>query len=100
MKYFRLLFSTLLILLYGCGTSSDFNQVLEDLQENLDFGNISTVIQIDDSLNKVTNENKEILHIADSLRQIAERISIDFCVSENQVISQIEKLNGAFSSKE
>ena len=43
MKYIRSLFPALLIVLSGCKTPSDFNQVLEDIQENLDFGNISTV---------------------------------------------------------
>jgi transglutaminase-like putative cysteine protease len=100
MKYFRFLYPSLFILLSGCGTPSDFNQVLEDIQENLDFGNISTVIQIDDSINNVRGENKDVLHIADSLRQIAERTAVDFCISENQVIAQIEKLMGPFSSGE
>jgi hypothetical protein len=97
MKYIRSLLPAILIILFGCRTTSDFNQVLEDLQENLDFGNISTVIQIADSLKKLSGENKEILHIADSLRQIAERISLDFSVTENQVNTQIEKLNGPVS---
>ena len=33
-------------------TLSDSNQILEDIQENLEFGNISMVIQIADSLKK------------------------------------------------
>ena len=74
--------------------------MLEDLQENLDFGNISTVVQTVDSLKKVSGENKEILHIADSLSQIAERINLDFSVTENQVNAQIEKLIGPVSVNE
>jgi hypothetical protein len=96
MKYLRLLFPALLLILSGCRTASDFNQVLEDLQENLDYGNLSTVIQIVDSLKKLSGENKEVIHIADSLGQIAERISLDFSETENQVNMQMAKLNGSF----
>jgi len=100
MKKIKILFPALLIILFGCRTASDFNQVLEDIQENLDFGNVSMVIQIADSLKKFSSENKEIIHIADSLEQIAERISIDFSVTEKQVIGQIEKMNGTVSPEE
>jgi transglutaminase-like putative cysteine protease len=100
MKPFKLLFTTLLIILSGCRTSSDFSQVLEDIQENLDFGNISSVIQSVDSLKKYSGRNDEIIHIADSIKQIAERISLDFSVTEKEVNSQIKKLYGPFSSEE
>ena len=100
MKNLRLLVPALLILLYGCRTTSDFSQVLEDIQENLDFGNVSTVIQIADSIKKINSENKEVIHIADSLEQIAERISLDFSVNENDEILQIEKLTGSTTPAE
>jgi hypothetical protein len=100
MRNIRILFPALLIVLSGCRTASDFNQVLEDIQENLDFGNVSTVIQIADSLKKYSTENKEVLHIADSLEEIAKRISIDFPVAEKQVIVQIEKIYGPVSARE
>ncbi len=100
MRNIRFLLPALLILLFSCRTSSDFNQVLEDIQENLDFGNVSTVIQIADSLKKSSSEKKEIIHIADSLAQIAERISLDFSVTEYKVKAQLEKLIGPVSSGE
>jgi hypothetical protein len=67
MKNIRLLFLALLIILFGCGTTSDFSQVLEDIQENLDFGNVSTVIQIVGSLTKISSKNREIVHVAGAL---------------------------------
>ena len=100
MKNIRLIFPVLLVILSGCQTASDSNQVLEDIQENLDFGNVGTVIQITDSLKKSGKVNKEILHIADSLKQIAERISLDFSLSETDADNQIKKLIGSFSSEE
>ena len=100
MKKIKLLIPALFIILLGCRTSSDFSQVLEYLQENFDLGNLSTVIQISDSLNKIKGENKKAVHTADSMKQIAERINIDFSLTEDQVIKQIEKLNGPVSSVE
>src|SRR5665811_2443274 len=100
MKNIRLIFPALFIILSGCQTVSDSNQVLEDIQENLDFGNIGTVIQITDSLKKIKNLNKETLHIADSLKQIAERIKLDFSLSEKDADAQIKKLAVNFSSTE
>lgn len=89
MKNIRLLLPALLILLFSCRTASDSNQILEDIQENLDFGNLTTVSQIVDSLKNLKGYNSDILHIADSLGQIAARIKKDFSVSEDQFKSQI-----------
>jgi hypothetical protein len=100
MKNIRILYPALLLLLAGCGTPSDYNQVLEDIQENLDFGNITAVIQITDSLKKVNGENKELLQIADSLSQIAERVGLDFSVNEEKVKTQIERLYGPYTAEE
>lgn len=100
MKIIRNSLSLLIILLFSCRTASDTNQVLEDLQENLDFGNISTVIQSVDSLKNVKGENKDVLHIADSLSQIAERINLDFSLTEVQVKERIEKSLGPVSEND
>ncbi len=98
MKFIRLFFPLSLLILSGCRTACDLNQVLEDLQENLDFGNVSMVMHIADSLKNVRGEKADIIHIADSLSQIAERVSLDFSVTEAEVNKQIENLNGPFSS--
>jgi hypothetical protein len=99
MKYITLLLPCLLYLLSGCSTD-DSNQVLEDLQENLDFGNTSLVIHVADSLKKVKGEDKEIIHLSDSLAQIAERINLDFSVPENEMTAILEKLLGQVDQKE
>jgi hypothetical protein len=100
MNKIRFFLAALLVFVYGCGTTADYSQVLEEIQENLDFGNLSTVLQITDSLKKSDIKNKEFLHIADSLSQIAQRINLDFPVTENQIKKQIEKLLGSVSADE
>jgi transglutaminase-like putative cysteine protease len=95
----RLLPLAFFLLLPGC-KSADSNEILEDLQENLEFGNTSFVIHIGDSLNKIKGEDKEILHISDSLAQIAERINLDFSLTEDQINAKLEKMNGSFTPAE
>jgi Transglutaminase-like superfamily len=100
MKFIRLFFTLPLLILSGCRTASDLNQVLEDQQENLDFGNVSMVIHIADSLKNIRGEKAEIIHVADSLSQIAERVGLDFSITEDEVNKQIENLYGPFSSSD
>jgi hypothetical protein len=100
MKKIRLFLLSLLAILIGCSTPSDINQVLEDMQENLDFGNLNAVIQIADSLKSTGNENHEVLHISDSLRQIAERIGLDFSVTVKQADTRIEKSIGSYTQEQ
>ena len=99
MKYISLLSTALLLAFFGCRTA-DSNQILEDLQENLEFGNVSTVIHVADSLKKNKGETREVLHISDSLAQIAERINIDFSLSEDQLDARLEKLMGPVTSND
>jgi hypothetical protein len=89
MKNLSILFAVLLLILFSCQTPSDSNEVLEDLQENLEYGNLSIVNQITDSLRNTRGVNKDVLHIADSLDQIADRIRLDFSVSADKFKSQV-----------
>ena len=100
MKNLIFFLAALLLLLSGCGAPADSSQVLEDIQENLDFGNLKTVLQITDSLKKSDIKDKEFLHIADSLSQIAQRINLDFPHTEIQIRKQIGKLLGSVSPEE
>jgi hypothetical protein len=90
MKTIRLLFPVLLVLLFCCKAPSDNNQILEDLQENLEYGNLTVVNQIVDSLRNTKGIKADILHIADSLDQIADRIRLDFSASEDKFKSQTD----------
>lgn len=92
MKRIIPILSALLLLLSGCRTETDYSQILDDIQENLDFGNISTVIMITDSIKKSDIKDKETIHIADSLEQMASRIGIDFSIGEAEELNQLRKL--------
>jgi len=90
--------SALLLLFSGCRDKTDYSQILDDIQENLDFGNITAVMQITDSLKKSDVSDKDAIHVADSLGQIASRIGIDFSISEAEEMSKLKKLLPSVSS--
>jgi hypothetical protein len=92
MKSIKLiLFPCLLFILLSCRSTLDCNQKLLDIQGEIESGNLRAAIQLADSLKKCCPDNRQILHKADSLAQIAERIGLDFTITEEQVITQIEK---------
>jgi hypothetical protein len=91
---------SLLFLIVNCKPKPDCGQILEVIQENYEFGNFNTAFILADSLKKCCDENKEIIRFTDSLVQIAQRICLDFSLPEDQIKSQIEKLNGLYSVEE
>ena len=50
-----------------------------------------------DSVRRSCPDNQLFLYKADSLSQIAERIALDFSLTEEEVNDQIEKRTGSFS---
>ena len=92
MKSIKLiLFPCLLFILLNCRSTTDCNQKLLDIQGDIESGNLRAAIQLAYSLKKCCPDNTQILHKADSLAQLAERIGLDFAITEDQVITQIEK---------
>jgi hypothetical protein len=100
MKNISLLFLSLIIILVSCRRSSDRNQILQDIEENTQYGNLIIATRLADSLKKYCSDNHEVFQTADSLEQIAERIGLDFSVPEQQLITQIEEGNGQFAPEE
>ncbi|TAL73729.1 MAG: transglutaminase domain-containing protein [Bacteroidetes bacterium] len=99
MKFIKLLLlpAALIVLTY-CKPKTDCSQILEDIEVNLEYGNISVVAGLADSLKKYCAENPEAIQISDSLVHIAERIGLDFSVTEDQVMVQLEKKVGSFTA--
>jgi hypothetical protein len=101
MKFIKpLLLVSLLFALINCSQKSACNLILEGIQDNIEFGNFNSAILLTDSLKKCCAHNKEAISFADSLLENAERIVLDFSVTEEQVIKQIEKATGSFSKEE
>ncbi|MCX6254700.1 MAG: transglutaminase-like domain-containing protein [Bacteroidia bacterium] len=100
MKNARILFLILLFILLSCKPKQDCNQILLSIQGNFESGNLRTVIHLADSLKIFCADNKKLIRNADSMAQIAGRIGLDFSVTGEQVITQIENRIGPFSQKD
>lgn len=81
--------------LTGCTPSTDSKSAIKELQLHFESGNLSKVMQTSDSIKKHSQGNNEVTRFADSLRQISERIILDFPVSEEQITDQLgNKISG------
>jgi hypothetical protein len=101
MKYIALpLIISLLISLSGCRKLTDNNKIIKDIEAKIESGNLKSAIHTADSVKRLYGKNAMLFRKVDSLSQIAERTGIDFSVSEEQVIKQINKRIGAVSANE
>lgn len=101
MKNYKLLILlTLLSVIISCSPQPDSGELLNSIRSNIESGNLKYAIQLADSTKESFPEDLLIYRQADSLSQIAERIGLDFSVSEEQVNRQIEKYTGSFSPEE
>jgi hypothetical protein len=90
-----------LLILSGCfrkGTNP--LEVTKEIEQNIDNGNLSVAKRLADSLKNAFGNDLKIFIEADSLEQIAERIRLDFSVTESQVTKQIEDRYGRASPEE
>lgn len=95
-----LLLSFFIIIISGCAPGKDCNQVLNTMLKETEAGNLSRVRIIADSVMKSCKDNEVFKYKADSIKQIAERIAIDFSLDEEEVREQIEKRTGVFSEED
>jgi hypothetical protein len=100
MKTHLLILSSLVISLYGCNPKPDCNGFLLQIEKDISAGNLKSAVIYADSLKKLCPGEIQLVQKADSLSQIAERIALDFSLSEEQVISRLKKSTGDFSTEE
>jgi hypothetical protein len=85
--------------LLSCNPSPDCDLLLMKIRDNFESGNFRIVYQLSDSLEKVCDDDR-LIYISDSIAQIAERITLDFSVSENQLIMQLQARSVSYTSDE
>ena len=100
MKSIKIFLLLIMIMMSGCKARKDCSLIVNDIRRELSAGNLSRVRQIADSLHRSCPSKESVLSEADSLAQIAERIALDFSLTENQVLDQIEKRAVSFSGQE
>jgi hypothetical protein len=91
---------SLALIFCGCNQKPDCNMLLSRIDSDLSSGNLKNAITLADSLKKCCPDEGTLVKKADSLAQIAERIGLDFSLTEEQVISRLNKSPGSFSAEE
>lgn len=98
MNYIKyLLITALCISVFSCKSKPDFNPYLNRISYEIEQGNLNRALQLADSVKIACVNEKQIFRKADSLSQIAERIIIDFPLTEEQIDGAIENNIGKFS---
>jgi hypothetical protein len=92
--------TVLILLAAGCINNSDNLQLTESIKTSFNTGNLTRAINTADSLIKYYSADRTSLRFADSVKQISERIKIDFSVSEEQVRSDLERRTGEITDME
>jgi hypothetical protein len=98
--YLLLLTSLTLTILYGCTQTPDCNNLLVQIEKDVLAGNLKHAILLSDSLKRECPDKALLVNKADSLAQIAERIALDFSLTEEQFTSRLNKSAGSFSPEE
>lgn len=97
-----LLYSVLCILLFltGCIQLPEGKEIYKQMEQEFNAGNLENTFRIIDSLKTVCPGKELLIHKAESLSQIAERIYLEFSISEEEIISRLRKSIGEYSQEE
>jgi hypothetical protein len=91
------LFPIILFIVVSCRPKTNCDQLLHEIRVKLESGDLRETVQLAGSIKKFCSDNNQISREADSLAQIAERTGLDFNVTEEQIIKQIEMRSGNFT---
>lgn len=81
----------------SCKNRPDCTVLLRNLESEFSLGNFASAGILADSVRNYCGKNRKIIDFADSLDQMAQRIILDFSVTEEQVIKQLTDRIGNFS---
>lgn len=95
---FLFICALLLLSFYGCSQKPDCRRIVSMMEKDLQTGNLIKVRMAFDSLKKCCPGEAKLLHKADSLALISERIGLDFSLTEDQVIERLNKSKVSFSA--
>ncbi|HAM09781.1 MAG TPA: hypothetical protein DCP74_05795 [Bacteroidales bacterium] len=101
MKYNRLqLILILTIICSGCSPKPDCNRMASVIEEEFNSGNFYRVLNLADSIKENCKADPVLITKADSLADMAQRIKLDFTLSEEEAIKLMEARIGPFSMEE
>jgi hypothetical protein len=91
------LLSFILVMISGCSRQKNCGSAIPKMLKEIEAGNLSRVRIMADSVKKTCHGNPAVSAKADSIAQTAERIAIDFSLSDEQVSEQLDKQIGSFT---
>lgn len=91
MKKYYLPFLLMITMIISCTNKQEYQSLYDKIQKEFYSGNLKRSKVLIDSLKETYPEQHRLIHTADSLSQIAERIYIDFSLTEDQVRSWLDK---------
>ncbi|MGI6338851.1 MAG: transglutaminase-like domain-containing protein [Bacteroidales bacterium] len=95
-----LLTGILLLSVVSCNRKTDCPVLLKQIEKELIEGNLKNVSAFADSLKKACPDDLRLVTKADSLSQIAERIALDFSLSETEATERLKTVTGGYDEKE
>lgn len=95
--FFPLLF---MLLTTACTKQPDHEQLFKQIVQEFNSGNLKRSSELIDSLKATYPDKKQVIHRADSLSRIAERIYIDFPLTEDQVVSWLDENIDSYTQKD
>jgi hypothetical protein len=98
--YILLLFILLVSVSCGSSRKTDCNTLLSIIEIDVSKGNLNEAIIFADSLKKQCPDERKLAYKADSLADIAQRIKLDFSLTEEQVISKLNNNLKSFLPEE
>jgi len=90
----------IVILFTGCKRQPDCERILNQVSEVLNAGNLKKTGLLADSLKAICGGENQLINKADSMSQIAERIYLEFPFTEEQIISQLNRITDSFSPED
>jgi hypothetical protein len=97
MKSHLKIFSVLLLALSACRQSPDPEIAFSRIKNEIGSGNLKSAVWIADSIKGTAEPGSRYQLKADSLSEIAKRISIDYSLTSSDLKARIEKLGGQVS---
>jgi transglutaminase-like putative cysteine protease len=90
----------ILFILIGCKQTPDCETLYRYLEREFGEGNLSRVQLLSDSIKTACPDNKLLVQKSDSISQIAERIELDFPLTEDTIDKQLKERFGVFTAYE
>ncbi len=90
----------IVVLSVSCSRQADSARVLSRLESQFNEGNTGNVYSIVDSLKNVYPEKRSLIKKADSIAQIAYRISLEFPFDESEIMEGLKEASGDYTRED